>query len=44
MRVFIGRFSIGTSDQGISVKVRGKSGIADIVEFGGDEKWDGGYY
>ena len=44
MRVFIGRFSSGTSDQGISVGVRSKAGIADIVEFGGDEEWDRGYY
>ena len=44
MRVFIGSFSSGTSGQGISVAVRSKSGIAAIVEFGGDEEWDGDYY
>ena len=44
MRVFIGRFSGGTSDQGILVRVRSKAGIAEIVEFGGDEQWDVGYY
>jgi hypothetical protein len=44
VRVFIGSFSSGTSGQGISVAVRSKSGIAAIVEFGGDEEWDGDYY
>ena len=44
MRVSIGRFSSETSGQGISVAFRSKSGIAAIVEFGGDEEWDGDYY